>query len=50
VICSRRNLPKFSRLWEDCNQEEEIMEAGEENMKDDDQALDSHTRKGKRKK
>jgi hypothetical protein len=22
-ICSRRKLPKFSRLWEDCNQEEE---------------------------
>jgi hypothetical protein len=21
-ICSRKKLPKFSRLWEDCNQQE----------------------------
>jgi hypothetical protein len=49
-MCSRRNLTKFSRLWEDCNQEEARMKAREENMTDDDQALAGHTRKGKSKK
>jgi hypothetical protein len=49
-IFSRRKLPKFSRLWEDCNQEEVRTKTREENMIDDDQALVTHTRKGKSKK
>jgi hypothetical protein len=49
-ICSRRKLPKFSRLWENCNQGEARMKSSEEKMIDDDQALSAHTRKGKRKK
>ena len=35
-ICSRRKLPKFSRLWKDCNQEEARMEEREANMTGDD--------------
>jgi hypothetical protein len=49
-IFSRRKLRKFSRLWEDCTQEEERLVAREENLRDDDQVLYSHTRKGKSKK
>jgi hypothetical protein len=50
-IYSIRNLPKFGRLWKDCNQEEARMEEREAKMTcDDDQALAAHTRKGKRKK
>ena len=40
----------MSRLWEDCNQEEERMEIREEKIKDDDQSLATHTKKGKSKK
>jgi hypothetical protein len=46
-IFSRRKLPKFSNLWEDCNYEEARMAAREEKMKDDYQALVVHTKKGK---
>jgi hypothetical protein len=49
-ICSRKKLPKFSRLWEDCNQEEARTSAREEKMANEDQALAAHTRKGKNKK
>jgi hypothetical protein len=49
-ICSRRKLSKFSRLWKDCNQEEARTTTREEKMTDDDQALATHTRKGKSKK
>jgi hypothetical protein len=49
-ICSRRKLPKFSRLWKDCNQEEARTTAREEKMTDDYQALASHTMKEKSKK
>jgi hypothetical protein len=35
-ICSRMKLPKFNRLWEDCNQEEERTITREEKMKYDD--------------
>ena len=49
-ICSRRKLPKFGRIWEDCNQEEARTEEREEKMADDDQSLAAHTGKGKRKK
>jgi hypothetical protein len=49
-ICSRMKLPRFNRLWEDSNQEEARMTTREEKMIDDDQALATHTRKGKSKK
>jgi hypothetical protein len=49
-ICSRKKLPKFSRLWEDCNQEEAMTTGREEKMADEDQALATHTRKGKNRK
>jgi hypothetical protein len=48
-ICSGKKLPKFTRLWEDCDQEEARTTAREENMVYEDQALASHTRKGKNK-
>ena len=45
-ICCRRKLTKFSRLWEDCTQEE----AREEKLVDEEnQALAAHPRKGKNK-
>ena len=49
-IFSRRKLIKFSRLWEDCTQEEARLVEREEKLRDDDQALVAHTRKGKSKK
>ena len=38
-ICDRRNLVTFSRLWEECSQEEAQISAREENMGSEDQAL-----------
>jgi hypothetical protein len=49
-ICSRKKLPKFSRLWEYCNQEEARTIAREEKMENENQCLATHTRKGKNKK
>jgi hypothetical protein len=46
-IYSRRNITKFSMLWEDCTQEESRLAAREENLGNDDQALEVHERKGK---
>ena len=41
---------KFSRLWEDCTQEEARLEAIEENLgNEENQALTAHARKGKNK-
>ena len=49
-ICSRRKLTKFSRLSEDCTQEETRLEAREEKLSDEEnQALAAHARKGKNK-
>ena len=49
-IFSRRKLMKFSRLWEDCTQEEARLEAKEEKLgNEENQALTSHARKGKNK-
>ena len=48
-ICSRKKLPKFNRLWEDCNQKKARTATREEKMADEDQALASRTRKGKNK-
>jgi hypothetical protein len=49
-ICSRRKLTKFSRLWKNCTQEEARLEAREEKLGNDYQALAEHARKGKRRK
>jgi len=50
-ICSRRKMTKFSRLWEECTQEEARKEAREEKLgEDEDQALATHTRKSRGKK
>ena len=46
-ICSRRKLMKFSRLWEDCTQEEARLEAHEEKLGQENQALTIQARKGK---
>ena len=49
-ICSRSKLRKFSRLWEDCTQEEARLEAREEKLgEEENQALVAHARKGKNK-
>ena len=47
-IYARKKLIKFSRLWEECSQEEARIEAREEKMKSEDQALKVHSRKGRR--
>ena len=47
-ICARKKLVKFSRLWEECSQEEARIEAQEEKMGSEDQALTTHTKKTKR--
>jgi hypothetical protein len=49
-ISSRRKLTMFNRLREDCTQEEARLAAREENLGNDDQALATHARKGKRRK
>jgi hypothetical protein len=50
-ICSRRKLTKFSRLWEDCTQEEARLVAREEKLgEEENQALAALARKGKSKK
>jgi hypothetical protein len=49
-IYSRRKLTKFNRLWEDCTQEQARLAAREEKIGYDDQALETHERKGKSRK
>ena len=49
-ICSRRKITKFSRLWEDCTQEEARLEAREGKLgNEENQTLTVHARKGKNK-
>jgi hypothetical protein len=49
-ICSRRRLARFTRLWEYCTQEEARLAAREEKLGgEENQALTTHTRKGKSK-
>ena len=46
-ICVRRNITKFSRLWEECVQDEGRIANKEEKLNDDeDQALEDHANKG----
>jgi len=47
-ICARKKLSKFSRLWEECSQEEARIENREENMGSEDQALTVHSKKRRR--
>ena len=44
-IYARKKLVKFSRLWEECYEEESQMEALEENMVSEDQALTVQSKK-----
>ena len=51
-ICARRKLTKFSKLWEECAQEEKLIANREEKLNDnEDQALAAHAknRRNKRK-
>ena len=49
-ICVRRKLTKFSRLWEECVQEEGGIANREEKLNDDEhQDLVAHAKKGKNK-
>ena len=43
-ICARKKLVKFSRLWEEFSQEEAWIEALEEKMGSEDQALMVHSK------
>ena len=47
-ICAKRNLVTFSRLWEECSQEEAQIAAREEKMRSEDQALTVHSKKNRR--
>ena len=46
--CARKKLVKFSRLWEECSQEESRIEVREENMGNEDQALIVQSKKPRR--
>ena len=46
-ICARKKLVKFSRLWEECSQEEAQIVAREEKMGSEDQALTVKSKKSK---
>ena len=47
-IYARKKLVKFSRLWEECSQEEAWIADREENMGSEDQALTVHSKSTKR--
>ena len=47
-IYARKKLVKFSRLWEECSQEEAWIAAQEEKMGSEDQSLTVHSKKGRR--
>ena len=47
-IYARKKLVKFSRLWEECSQEEAQIAAREEKMGSEDQALIVHSKKNRR--
>jgi hypothetical protein len=49
-ICSRRKLTKFNMLWEDCTQEEAMLDERKKNIENnEDRELTFHERKGKNK-
>ena len=47
-ICARKKLIKFSRLWEECSQEEARIVAREKKMGNEDQSLIVHSKKSRR--
>ena len=47
-IYARKKLVKFSRLWEECSQEEARIIAREEKMGSEDQALTIHSKKSRK--
>ena len=47
-ICARKKLVRFSRLWEECSQEEAWIASREENMGSEDQALTIQSKKPRR--
>ena len=47
-IFSRKKLINFSRLWEECSQEEARIVSREENMGNEGQALIVHSKKSRR--
>ena len=47
-IYARKKIIKFSKLWEECSQEEAQIVAREEKMGNEDQALTVHSKKSKR--
>ena len=51
LICARRRITKFSRLWEECTQEQTWLITREEKMgEDENEALTTYAKKGKTKK
>ena len=44
-ICAKKKLFKFSRLWEECSQQEAQIAAREEKMGSEDQALTVQSKK-----
>ena len=46
-ICARKKLVKFSRLWEECSQEEAQIVAREDKMGSEDQALKVQSKKSR---
>jgi hypothetical protein len=50
MICARMEKLKFDSLWEECNQEETRVANYEALLaRDDDQALATHTKRGRKK-
>jgi hypothetical protein len=47
-ICSRRKLTNFSRLWEDCTQEEARLATREEKLGDDENQALQHIQEKER--
>ena len=48
TMCAREESMKFDIVWEDCIQEEARVANREALLKEDDQALSTHTRRGRR--
>ena len=48
TMCSRKESMKFEIVWEDCIQEEAKVANREALLKEDNQALDNHTIRGRR--
>ena len=46
-ICARKKIVNFSRLWEECSQEEARIEAREEKMGSEDKALTVQSKKSR---